>query len=97
MPEFMETRYEKDSSIVYREIAGEAVLVPVRRNLADMESIYTLDEVGAFIWDLVDGQRTMGDVRDRVLDEYNVEPEVLDSDLFEFVEQLKSIGALRVM
>lgn len=97
MLDFMETRYEKDSSIVYREIAGEAVLVPVRKNMADMESIYTLDEVGAFIWDLVDGQRTIGDVRERVLDEYDVEPEVLDSDLFEFVEQLKAIGALRAI
>jgi hypothetical protein len=90
-------RYEKDPSIVYREIAGEAILVPIRRNVADMESIYTLDAVGAEIWDLINGERTLADILDVLLDEYDVEASVLSRDLGEFVEQLVSVGALRVV
>jgi hypothetical protein len=92
----LETRYEKDPSIVYREIAGEAVLVPIRRNVADMEKIYSLDPVGADIWQLIDGRRTLGDVRDALLAEYDVAPDVLGSDLADFVQKLVSIGALKV-
>ena len=91
----LETRYEKDPSIVYREIADEAVLVPIRRNVADMAKIYSLDEVAADIWHLIDGQRTLGDVRDALLAEYDVAPEVLEADLGDFVQKLLSIGALK--
>jgi hypothetical protein len=94
--DLLEARYEKDPSIVYREIAGEAVLVPIRRNVADMAKIYSLDPVGADIWKLIDGQRTLGDVRDALLAEYDVAPDVLDADLGDFVQKLVSIGVLKV-
>jgi hypothetical protein len=90
-------RYEKDPSVVYREIAGEAILVPIRREIADMQSIYTLDSVGADIWKLIDGERTLADIREALLDEYDVEADALSLDLDEFVEQLVSVGAIRAV
>lgn len=90
-------RYEKDPSVVYREIAGEAVLVPIRRNLVDMQSIYTLDNVGADIWKLIDGERTLADIREALLDEYDVEASALSQDLDEFIDQLVAVGAIRAV
>jgi hypothetical protein len=87
-------RYVKDPSVVYREIAGEAILVPIQRNADDMQSIYTLDSVGADIWKLIDGERDLGDILDALLGEYDVEASVLSKDLDEFIEQLASIGAI---
>jgi hypothetical protein len=95
MSDFLEARYEKDPSIVHRELAGETILVPIRRNMADLDSIYTLDEVGAFIWSLIDGQRTIGDIQNSILDEYDVSPEVADRDLAEFIQTLESLGGVR--
>ena len=97
MENLLERRYEKDPSVVYREIAGEAILVPIRRNVGDMESIYTLDSVGAAIWDLIDGERTLADILDALLAEYDVETSVLSQDLDEFAEQLVSAGAIRAV
>ena len=97
MENVLERRYEKDPSVVYREIAGEAILVPIRRNVADMQSIYTLDSVGADIWNLIDGERTLADILDVLLGEYDVEANVLSRDLDEFVEQLVSVGAMRAV
>ena len=90
-------RYVKDSSVVYREIAGEAILVPIHQNAADMQSIYTLDSVGADIWKLIDGERDVGDILDALLGEYEVEASVLSKDLDEFFEQLASVGAIRAI
>ena len=97
MDELMARRYEKDPSIVYREIAGEAVLVPIRQNVADMQSVYTLDRVGADIWSLIDGRRTLVDILGVLLGEYEVEEDALSQDLDEFIEQLVSIGAIRAV
>ena len=89
--------YAKDPSVVYREIAGEAILVPIRQNVADMQSIYTLDSVGADIWKLIDGERDLGEILDALLGEYDVEASVLSKDLDEFIEQLASVGAIRAV
>lgn len=91
----LEVRYRKDPSIVYREIAGEAILVPIRRRTADLESIYTLNPVAARIWSLLDGGRTLGEIKSTLLQEFDgAEPEQVETDLFEFVEQLMSEGGL---
>ena len=97
MGDLVAKRYEKDPTFVYREIAGEAILVPIRRNVADMESIYTLDNVGADIWKLIDGERAVPDILDALLGEYDVEADVLSRDLNEFVEQLESVGAIKAV
>jgi len=93
----VETRYEKDPSVVYREIAGEAILVPIRRAASDMQSVYTLDDVGADIWNLIDGERTVGDILVALLGEYEVDKDVLAGDLAEFIGQLASAGAIRAL
>ena len=93
----MARRYEKNPSVVFREIAGEAILVPIHQDVANMQSIYALDSVGADIWNLIDGQRTVGEIMDALLVEYDVEPTDLSRDLDEFVEQLASVGAIRAV
>ena len=95
--DWLEARYEKDPNIVYREIAGEAILVPIRKHLADMEAIYTLNETGVFVWRLFDGQRTLGDIRDLVLYEYDTVPDQVARDLRELTEELTSIGAIKAV
>ena len=93
--DYLESRYEKDPSIVHRNIAGEEILVPIRSHVADLESIYTLDEVAARIWELIDGQRRVEEIRDAIVEEYEVSPDVAEADLIEFVQQLEEIGGVR--
>ena len=93
--DYLERRYEKDPSIVHRNIAGETILVPIRSHVADLESIYTLDEVGARIWELIDGQRMVKEIRDAIVEEYEVSPDVAEVDLVEFIQQLEAIGGVR--
>ena len=46
-------------SIVTRKTGNEYVLVPITNNIADMNSVYTLNETGAFIWEQIDGKRNV--------------------------------------
>ena len=90
----LDARYNRDPSIVSREIAGETILVPIRRNVGDLESIYTLNETGARIWALLDGSRTVAAIRDAISEEYEVEAEAAEQDIIELLAQLESIGAV---
>ena len=91
----LEDRYQKDSSIVFREIAGEAILVPIRQNVGDLESIYTLNETASCIWTLIDGERSVRDIRDRIVAEFEVGEEEAQRDLVEFLERLETAGAAK--
>jgi len=87
--------YLKDPDFVFRRIADEIVLLPIRRNMGDLESIYTLNGVGARVWELLDGRRTARDLGAAVVAEYEVTAEVADADVAHFLSQLDAIGAVR--
>jgi hypothetical protein len=87
--------YAQDENMVYRRIGEEMILVPIRRRTADLESIYTLNDTGAFIWEHLDGERTVAEIRDALLEEYAVSPEDAEADVIEFVEMLVEIQGVR--
>ena len=84
----------KNTSIVSRRIAGEAVLVPIRKNVADLDSIYTLNDSGAAIWEHIDGSRSLRQVLASLVEEFEVEEDQARQDMLELVVELVSIGAL---
>ncbi|NLT73663.1 MAG: PqqD family protein, partial [Chloroflexi bacterium] len=77
-------------------IAGEAVLVPVARNSDEVDSIYTLNETASTIWGALDGQRTLAEIIDLVVAEYEVTREQAEVDLYELVAQLSEVQAVVV-
>ena len=93
----LDQRYQKHPSIVSREIAGEVILIPIRHKVGDLEGIYTLNETGARTWMLMDGKRTLAQIRDKIIDEYDVDIDQTENDLLELVDQLISIGALEIV
>ena len=89
--------YAKNDAFVHREIAGESILVPVYGQVANMEAIFTLNEVATSIWNLIDGKRTLADVSAAVVDEYDVEQNEVDADLMELVQALVSVEAVQAL
>ena len=88
--------YIKDSNMVARKVAGEMVLVPIRQSTGDVVNIYTMNTVGARIWELLDGQTTIAQIRETIVNEYEVEPEVAEPDILEFLAELEKMGAASV-
>lgn len=88
-------RFERDPSVVHREIAGESILVPVRSRSADLESIFTLNSVGSRIWELMDGERPLVEIKELLAGEYAVTPQQLEADVLDFVEQLLEADVVR--
>jgi hypothetical protein len=93
--ENIEMRYEKNTDFIYRKIADEVVLVPVHHDVADMDCIYSLNSVGAFIWERIDPQVSEADLLAALAGEYEAEVDVLRQDLQAFLAEMLSIGALR--
>jgi hypothetical protein len=89
-----EVRYQRNPDYIFRQIIDELVLVPVRQDVADMDAIYTLNEVGAFIWRQLEGPRNLDALQVAVLAEYDAEAATVTSDVAAFVDALLAIGAV---
>ncbi len=81
-------KYKKNDNIIQRKIAEETFLVPVRGTLVDMKKIFCLDGVGEVIWAQIDENSSLADIRDRLLKDFDVEKEDLDSDMLDFMNRL---------
>lgn len=79
-----------------REIAGETLLVPIRGRLADMKKIFALNPVAAFIWRQVDGKTSLEQIRDRLVECFEVGREEAGKDAEAFVRELLALELLEV-
>jgi len=84
--------YARTDGIIAREIAGEMLLVPVRGRVADMQRIFALDPTPQFIWEQLDGEKTLRAVLDAVLEAFDVEEEQAAADLLKFTDELLEAG-----
>jgi hypothetical protein len=89
--------FSKGSDFVSRYIAGETIIVPVKHNVGDLNSIYTLNDLGTRIWDLIDGQTNVKQVIETITKEYEVPEEEAAKDIAEYLESLKAAGLIRSM
>ena len=92
---YLEKIYQKDKDTPFRVIDDEVILVPIKRRLADVGAIYLLrDPVSTRIWELIDGRRKIGEIKDVIGEEFEVSPEKAEKDLIEFLKQLEKIGVI---
>jgi hypothetical protein len=57
---------------------------------------YGLDPVGARIWNLLQQPRTVGELRDALLAEYEVDPDRCEHDLVGLLEEMLNEGLIQV-
>ncbi|MFA5119198.1 MAG: PqqD family protein [Candidatus Omnitrophota bacterium] len=91
----MEVTYSKDPDIIFRKIADEFILVPIRQKAVDLKSVYTLNEVAAFIWELLDSVKSAAHIRDKVAEKFEVESIQAQADVLEMLSQLEALKLIK--
>jgi Coenzyme PQQ synthesis protein D (PqqD) len=84
----------KKGEFVTRSIAGETIVVPVRGQVGDLDAIYNLNETGAFIWDQIDGRKSVTQVVEALRAEFEVSPEEAEKETSEFIAGLEAAGMI---
>lgn len=80
--------------LIKRQVAGDTILVPVGQAVYDSNGLFVLNEVGAFIWDLLPEAGTAEDLCRAVLGEYDVTEETAMADVQEFLEMLRKLDII---
>ena len=80
--------------LIKREIAGDTILVPSGKTVYDSNGLFVLNELGAFLWDLLPKVEDKCELLDAVLAEYDVTEEVARADLDAFLSKLEDMGII---
>lgn len=87
--------YSKNPDFVQRDVAGECILVPIRRRLTEVNSIYVLNETGASLWNRIDGKRSIDQIMTDFCEEFEVGLDQLAQDSTTLLNDLLSIEAIK--
>lgn len=87
-------RFRPSPDVVFRHVGDEAVLVPLRQNVGNLDWVYTLSPVAARVWQMLDGVRPFGDLVVAVCDEFDVEPADAEADVAELLVSLHEAGLI---
>ncbi|WP_321422026.1 PqqD family protein [uncultured Methanobacterium sp.] len=80
-----------NNDYVYCKVEDEMVLLGMEDGI-----YYGLNPVGAFIWEQIKEPKTIDQIRDAILDEYNVEKDECERDLLELLKELTENGMVEV-
>lgn len=82
-----------NENFIMREIAGEKIVVPTG-DAAQMNALITLNGAAAFIWECLQENRTAEEVKEMVLNEYEMDEETIRTDVYGFIDALRQCGML---
>lgn len=91
------TKIQKSPNVVSRVVADEAIVVPIRRGAADMDSIYTFNDSGSLLWTLIEAGRSAEDLAAHLQAEYGISAEQAAADTDSFIEELREAGLIEVV
>jgi hypothetical protein len=85
------SRVKINQEVLFQELQGEAVLLNLK------SGVYLgLDSVGTRIWNLLQQRPLLQDVRDAMLQEYDVSAEQCERDLLRLVSKMEQQGLAEI-
>jgi len=87
--------FVRNRDTVTRKISGETFVLGISGELANMDRMYALDEVGEVIWNRLAQQASLEEVVDAVTERFEVDPETARKDAREFLERLVAMKLLK--
>jgi hypothetical protein len=87
-------RFMRSDSLVSRVIAGQTLIIPVRKGVGDLASIYSLNEVASSIWNLLLVPRGKEEIVDTLNKEFAGNLQQIERDVEAFLAEMQSAGLI---
>jgi hypothetical protein len=83
-----DVRFVRNREVVSRQIEGELIIVPIRRGVGNLNSLYTLNAVGSVLWNYLADGHTVSEMVELVCEEFEVSEEMARIDIQQFLDSL---------
>lgn len=82
--------FQQNPDYIFREIAGESVLVPTGEASKHFNGVATMNKTAAFLWSLLKEERTLSELSELLASKYGLTLEQSLEDVTEFLKMAKS-------
>ena len=87
-------KWKRNPQVAARRIGDETILVPTGRGIVDHQCLFTLNETGSFLWELLAEPRSFEDLAAALADEFEVTAQQAEADLTRFLDDLAGEGCI---
>lgn len=88
----IENMIKAKKDLILREIAGESLLIPVGEAALSLHGMIELTETGAFLWKILEQEKTLEELTDCLCKEYEISRETARKDVEEFADKMMQLG-----
>lgn len=81
--------------MMLREIAGEAILIPVGEASLSLHGMISLTESGVVLWKRLQNECSQEDLVNSILEEYDIDETTAKEDVKLFVDKMKKLGIVK--
>ena len=81
--EFWEVYFKRNKEVVWRILGDDCILLHLESGI-----YYTLNEEGRMLWEALDGENKLAEIRAKIMEQYEVDAGTIQKDLIEIMEDL---------
>jgi hypothetical protein len=85
---------EIKKQVILRSVAGEHMLIPVGETVFEYNGIFMMTESGKLLWESIEKGAEEDDLKELLMQEYEIDSETASNDVKEFLEMLKAFGII---
>ncbi len=82
------------SGFIMKDVAGSKVILPVGERTLELKGIMTFNEVGAEVFNMLDGTNSVETIVNKIVKEYDVPYETVESDVNKLIEKMRLHGLI---
>jgi hypothetical protein len=83
--------FRKKFECVIHQTENEFILVPVTDSIVTMNKLYTMNEIGMFIWNRIDGENSVEQIAEFMTAEYDIDKNTALNDTLEFLNKIDQL------
>lgn len=85
---------KRNPDFLLRDVAGTKVIVPIGAAVTVFPGMITVNETGAYLWELLEAEHTADTLAAALAARYEVLPEQAKADVEAFLAKLQPTGAV---
>ena len=85
---------KRNPDFLLRDVAGTKVIVPLGNAVTEFPGMITVNDTGAFLWELMETEQTLNALVAAMLERYEVAQEQARADVEAFLAELRPTGAV---
>lgn len=82
------------AGFIMKDVAGSKVVLPVGERQAEINGVITFNEIGAEVFNMLDGTNSVEEIVHKIAKDYDAPYETVEADVNKLIEKMRAQGLI---